>query len=365
MKIALVNSRKPRRVCPTESWLSWTMALGYAIARAGHTLCTSVGTLGYEAALFGAAMGGGSLEVFVSENEPAHLTNYLPSAAQLNCLITHRSGSSDVQRDRDVIDAAELVIAVAIRAGGHMESLLRARWDAGKPVQVVRHEEQTATWRGSRNLANLGVPDVDTQLLTLAQENMACRTMVSPEQLDWTRFFPSWRETPLTTPTLAHFTRSTDGPWPGQSPAEYLEDLWIGGTRARRDAPATLMRILQSSTIVGSSRLIRGAFPVVSLTAISPEQVHALHRYRAHLIRWDFEPWGIVFDRNLLVQKNAHAVKYLPSSSYRNLPAEEKPYFQKHEPPHCDYSAEEEWRIVGNLDFSTAPRDAVRLVLGE
>ncbi len=365
MKIALVNSRKPRRVCPDESWLSWTMALGYAIARAGHTLCTSVGTLGYEAALFGAAMGNGDIQVFVPTDESRLVSECLPASTRTNARITCVAVDSAIQRDREIIEGADLVIAVAIRSGGHMESLLRDRWRAGKPTQVVRPEEQGAVWQGSRYLINQGVPDVDTSLLMQANEWKA-RDHVRPrEYFDWSWFFPTWREAPLTGPTLAHFTRSTDGPWPGQSYSDYLQDLWQGGLRAQRDGAAALWRIVSHYQVLGSSRLIRGAFPVVSLTAVSPDKIGELHRYRAHLIRWDFEPWGIVFDRNWLVQKNAHAVKYLSSSSYRNLPAEEKPYFQKHEPPHCDYSAEEEWRIVGNLDFSTAPRDAVRLVLGQ
>jgi hypothetical protein len=89
-----------------------------------------------------------------------------------------------------------------------------------------------------------------------------------------------------------------------------------------------------------------------------------LRRYRSHLIRWDFEPWGIVFDRDWLVRCGARPVNYLPSQSFKKLEEHEQPFFQKHEPPECDYSAEEEWRIQGDLDFSAAPPDAIRLVLG-
>lgn len=365
MKIALVNSRKPRHVCPDEPWLTTTMALGYAIAKANHTLVASVGSTAYEAALFGAAKGAGNIEVFATQNDEARTRSCLPASTTPNQIYAHALNGSDVQRDHAIIEAADLVIAVAIRAGGHMETLLQSRWRAGKPTQVVRPDENTVLWRGNRHLVDLGVPDVDAELLGPAREWIARRPVVRQEKIEWTRFFPTWRQAPLETPTLAHFTRGTEGPWPGQSPADHWEDLWAGGLRARRNAPATLQRILETSKLLGSGRLIRGTFPVVSLTAVSPEKILELHRYRAHLIRWDFEPWGIIFDRNWLVRKNARPVKYLPGAAYRDLAVDEKPFFQKHEPPKCDYSAEEEWRIVGDLDFSDAPRDAVRLMIGD
>lgn len=365
MKIALVNSRKPRRVCPDEPWLTTTMALGYAIAQANHTLIASVGSAAYEAALFGAAKGDGNIEVFATPNDEARAWSCLPASTKPNQIHLHLVNGPDVQRDYAIIDAADLVIAVAVRAGGQMETLLQSRWRAGKPTQVVRPDETTVLWRGTRNLVNLGIPEVNAELLGPAREWVARRPVVRHEKIDWTRFFPTWRQAPLATPTLAHFTRGTEGPWPGQSPADHWEDLWAGGLRACRDAPATLQRMLETSTLLGSGRLIRGAFPVVSLTAVSPEKILDLHRYRAHLIRWDFEPWGIIFDRNWLVGKNVRPVKYLPGASYRGLTADEKPFFQKHEPPKCDYAAEEEWRIVGDLNFSDAPRDAVRLMVGD
>jgi hypothetical protein len=134
--------------------------------------------------------------------------------------------------------------------------------------------------------------------------------------------------------------------------------------RARRDASAALRRILQSSVLKASSRLIRGRSPAVSFTAVSPDRIEELHRYRAHLVRWDFEPWGIVFDRDWLAKRHARPVEYLPSASFSLLASADRPWFQKHEPPACDYSKEEEWRIIGDFDFADAPKDAVRLVLG-
>jgi len=347
-----------------------TMALGYAVARRGFTLCTSVGTIGYDAALFGAAMGGGQIEAFVRPGDETEVLERLPPGTSPN-LIAIRSlvandESVELQRDRAVMDAADVVIAVAIRAGGHMESLLRNRFHSGKRLSVVVPADKGPLWRGTQKLVELGAAPVDEDLLHFVRESMMYRMSIqtTTEKRDWASHFPLWRDAPLSSPTLAHFTRAAQGAWPGQSQGEYLEDLWFGGDRARRDAPAALWRILGSSTLRASARLIRGGFPAVSFTAVSPEQIAELHRYRPHLVRWDFEPWGIVFDRDWLAKRNARPVKYLPSSAFKNLEPNEKAWFQKHEPPDCDFSMEEEWRILGDFNFADAPRDAARLVLG-
>lgn len=367
MKIALVNSRKPRRFRPDEPWLRWTMALGHAIARCGHTLCASVGTIGYESALFGAAMGDGNLEAFVTKGTEQDVADCLPRKASANVvsvrILPEGAANAEVERDRAIMDVADIVIAVAVRAGGHMESLLRARLEAGRRLEVVFPCDDGPHFRGNRKLLELGAPPVDEHLLQVAREYLDSRP-IEEHTLDWGSFFPEWRTSPLARPTLAHFTRSADGPWPGQARWEYLEDLWHGGLRARRDGAAALWRILQSSTLKASSRLIRGRHPVVSFTAVSPERIGELYRYRPHLIRWDFEPFGVVFDRDWLAKRNVHPVKYLPEASFRTLSPDEKPWFQKHEPPGCDYTMEEEWRHLGDLDFSDAPRDAVRIITG-
>ncbi len=369
MKIALLNSRKPRRFGPDEPWLRSTLRLGYEIARQGHVLCTSVGTIGYECALFGAAMGGGSIEAFVSPDAASSVMDCLPPKTASDERLSIRFLSSDsaeqpnaeVARDRAVMDAADLVIAVAIRAGGHMESLLRARFDQGKLVQVAAPWDDGPLTRGNRRLAESGVPHIDPSLLHALQDQ---ESFVEVEHRPWDSFFPEWKTSRLSGPTLAHFTRAAEGPWPEQTRGEYLEDLWYGGMRARRDGEAALRRILTMGTLRASSRLIRGGHAVVSLTAAAPERIGELYRYRPHLVRWDFEPWGMVFDRDWLVKQGARPVHYLPGSSFRTLSTDERPWFQKHEPPGCDYSMEEEWRVLGDLNFADAPRDVVRIVAG-
>lgn len=368
MKIAVVNSRKPRQFHSDERWLQWSMALGYAIAQQGHTLCTSTGTIGYEAALFGAAMGGGKIKAFVTWNEERSVADCIPAHTTTNLLTTQIVPNSDRQldvlRDRDVLDDADLVIAVAIRSGGYMEALLRTRFFAGKKLQVVFPDEGPL-WRGTRSLLELGVPLVAKDLQQLVEERLAKRSMDCRNEPDVLASIPAWNEAPLAEPTLAHFTRAADGPWSRQVRAEYLEDLWHGGWRGRRDARAALSRIVDSRKILASGRLIKQKFPVVSFTAVSPKRISELHRYRSHLLRWDFEPWGIVFDRDWLVKRGARPVKYLPSNAFAKLDPRDKPFFQKHEPPDCDYSAEEEWRIEGDLDFADVPKDAMRLFVGD
>lgn len=366
MKIALVNSRKPRRFDADAPWLRATMRLGREIAKRGDTLCTSVGTIGYECAFFGAAMGGGHIEAFVTSGGASTVAECLPPNASMALRrsihsISIEDDNSELSRDKAVINAADLVIAVAIRAGGHMETLLQKRFERDGSVRVMPAADDDPLARGNSRLISRGMPVVDADLLRAVEEDSPS---MPPRSSNWKSKFIEWKTSQLSGPTLAHFTRGADGPWPGQTRGEYLQDLWFGGELARRDGEAALRRILDTCTLQASSRLIRGGFRVISFTAAPPERMGELYRYRPHLVRWDFEPFGIVFDREWLESRGARPVRYLPSDEYRGLSADERPYFQKHEPPRCDYSMEEEWRIIGDLDFSNVASSAVRIISG-
>jgi hypothetical protein len=364
MRVALLNSRKPRGIEPDAPWLRHTFRLSHAVASRGHVLRTSVGSLPYEAALYGAARSGGRIEVVAGHVDAREqVAGIVPPGFALATQVSFElapagEGGEGPLRDRAVIEAADLAIAVSVRAGGHMESLLRARWLGGRPVQVVETPARGKLAGGNRRLLESGVPALDPTW-RCAIDPPAPHDSSPGLECPFTRF----SQVPLPGPTLSHFTRACDGPWPDQSRREYLEDLWQGGEQARRDACAALRRILTTGILRGSGKLIRGGYPVVSFTAVSPDQMAHLHRYRPHLIRWDFEAYGVVFDRDWLATTGARPVHYLPAHAFQRMPADERAWFQKHDPPACDYSAEEEWRIAGDVHFSDAPAGVIRIIL--
>ncbi len=369
----MLGSRKPRAVDPDAWWLRTTFALAAHLAREGHRLCTSSGNLSYEAALYGAARHGGRILAFVASSQLPSLVDCLPPQFPSDrlevCPLPDADGPA---RDRAVIDAADLCIAVAVRPGGSMVNRLIARWRRGRPVQVVPPPLRPGrTGHGSSRARVDPVVGGNLELMAagvppLAGAFSAPCPLPVPASPSATPAFPGtfvrWEDDPILEPTLAHYTRAAHGPWPGQPRWGYLEDLYHGGPRGRRDARSTLAHILEERRIRASRRLIRGRHPVVSFTEHKPEAVARLHRYRRHLVRWDFQPYGLVFIRRWLEQSGARPVRYLPASAFDALPEEDRPWFQKHEPPGCDYSAEREWRVLGDVDLAAVPPGAVRVV---
>ncbi len=113
-------------------------------------------------------------------------------------------------------------------------------------------------------------------------------------------------------------------------------------------------------TLLASSRLIRNGYPVVCFTSLGLFQALASRVYRAHLRRWDFEPYGICIARCCLEQRGARPVVYGDDQTWQRLSDRERPFFQAiGSTTDVDWRGESEWRCVGDLDMrQLSPRQA-------
>ncbi|MEM7457192.1 MAG: hypothetical protein AAF456_22815 [Planctomycetota bacterium] len=163
---------------------------------------------------------------------------------------------------------------------------------------------------------------------------------------------------------LAHWTRRCAGRWPDQTQNAYLDDLLFGAHRANHSALSSLCRILASDRLLGSNDLTRSRQPVVSFTSVPLSEFAEHRRFRNHLARWDFEPFGIAFDRNWLQSLGAREVIYGRDDQFESLPDSDRPFFQLATGRNKeDWTAEKEWRLIGNLDLKLpGPTDAVVFV---
>jgi hypothetical protein len=151
---------------------------------------------------------------------------------------------------------------------------------------------------------------------------------------------------------LTHCTRDQSGTWPDETEAQLLDGL-LAGAAGDRSAIATLERILLTQKLLATNQLVRGDTPVVSFTAVPLTALPSMRVYRAHLGRWDFEPYGLCIRRELLASWGAKPVRYGDESLWNGLPAAERPFFQKHsQRGDVDWSSEQEWRHVGDLDLT-------------
>lgn len=224
-------------------------------------------------------------------------------------------------RDREVAAGADVIIPISVRRGGTMEALLHDALAAGKEIIDAKS-------------LNIVIP----QKITVRVQNQE-----TPDDFLW------------------HCTRGSPGPWPGQSQDNYFQSLFENDPLSSHTGLDTLSRILAEKKIRACGRLIRNQYPVVCFSAAPPPKLLKLRSYKPSLARWDFEPYAIGIRRTSLEARGARPVRYLPPNEYKNLSKEERHLYQKHLPPNVDTTHEEEWRMLGDFDFSGVPENDVAI----
>ncbi|MGC8605553.1 MAG: hypothetical protein ACP5VS_17950, partial [Desulfomonilaceae bacterium] len=148
-----------------------------------------------------------------------------------------------------------------------------------------------------------------------------------------------------------HYTRKCVGPWPGQSWSSYLSDLIGDKPGSSHSGLETLKRILLERKIRASSKWSRGSTPVVSFTETAPDQFNLIHKWRRGLMRHTFEPFGIAFVSEALLDKGVKKVIYGSNGDFKDLSQDAKAFFQLSSSSCGEWTPEAEWRLVGDLDF--------------
>lgn len=314
-------------------------------------------------------------------------------------------GVSDLSRfsirDRFAIGLADRILTLAIRPGGNVAGLLKHRLRTGQfpigsvfiALQNISHAPQQAhtlqqahTPRQSQatpRTRGQSIPDLVPWLdqgavgwVVLLREgdllkNMAvcrpdsdCSTGTAsarhcgakPTILQMCAAASSlWRKEPVQWHNLTHCTRGSLGPLPHESPAAHLDRLWQAGSALPNTPLWTLIRILREQRLRGTTWLIRGNQPSVSLSAVPLKELLGRRHFQAHLGRWDWEPYGIMFHQGYLPQ--ARPVLYAKPSEFLRLPEADRVYFQPQDSKY-DWSQEREWRVVGDLDLRSMPAEA-------
>lgn len=384
---AIVTSRLPRLIDPHAAWLA---ALWAAVSQAGHNhsvLVVGHGTAG-ESLLRRAAHRAGVPFVELWESATAGFPNESMSVEHLvvrvrpipsRGVFANSNDSDDwrntPERDRAVIAWADEVIALRVRAGGNLHVLLRDRLRAGvggvllaelpgetpTPVRDELLALGAQVWSLNENELKLPLPKGEKGEVDTCEASFASRLRSLPEADGWE--------------FLTHTTRACPGAWPRQSEDDYLDSLLDGRGDADHSALGTLIRIVTQRRLCASNRLIRGGHRVVSFTAVPLVELPTLHRYRGHLARWDFEPYGICLRREWLERCGTRRVLYGGEAEWGVTPAADQPFFQcvreldrvtwsgGAPPDTIDWSAEREWRHLGDLDLSNAtPNDVLLFV---
>lgn len=261
-------------------------------------------------------------------------------------------------QDRAAIALADRVLAVFIKANGKIAGLLKQRLGSSEfpRASVFVAIPQTtstpspdfttvATWLDQGAVGYLVMIDDSRQLSMYSR----CRQRSNVVTLHVCCSLRKWLERDLTNwRSLAHCTRGNSGPVPQESTAGYHRRIWEAGRILPADPYLALLHILREGRIRGSTWLTRGRQPTVSLSRVPLSELLHRRRFQSHLGRWDWEPYGLLFNQRSLGQ--AKPVIYGSSADYEKISPEDRSYFQPIESNH-DWTVEQEWRVVGDIDL--------------
>lgn len=166
-------------------------------------------------------------------------------------------------------------------------------------------------------------------------------------------------------PYVVHCTRAADGSTPGFSHDAQLDQLILGEPIGGGSALTNLIQILRSGRLCGTRRLTRSDQPVVCFSAVPLARLLARRRFRPHLGRWDYEPYGIGVRKDRLRQLGGRPVTYVDPDQLPKTKCSD-PFFLQPRGRSYDWTEEREWRIAYDLDIgSLTPADAFVFVASE
>ena len=344
---AIVTSRLPRLVPTDDSWIAGVRGVLRRIKRQQVDLIVGDGTAGTE------------------------LIQHAAERLSLGCQIAAAGPECDrcddevPSRDRALVMGADAVYVLRLRSNGNLHQLLKQRLEQRGGVVIIIDLPTLQSEEVRDELCDLGAElwrpsDSDSCPLEIVTSMPCHRDTIPkspPEGIYVIHPYPldskNW---------LIHTTRACPGPWPDQSFAEYADSLFAADFQADHTGLGTLLRILRQKQLIASGRTIRGNTPVVSFTARSISSLPELHCYRPHRIHWDFEPFGICLRRDWLLAQGVCPVNYGTNESWNTLAASRRPYFQLATGDSgIDWSIEQEWRHLGNLDLSQLTPELVRI----
>ena len=357
IRTAIVMSRLPRLVDPAAPWLAALRATVRRVGAQNRVLLDVPGIAGADFVRHAAIRLNVTSELLNPGESPGSEKNDPNPISIL---------------DRAVAMAAEELFVLHLRPRGNWHQLLIERLRSGRRGVVLvdhvslQHPEvrQEMLDAGALNwmpapaemaaLPHASLMDVPggAVISSTLGEPIASECLLSPvpPREAWTY--------------LIHTTRACPGPWPEQGEADYFSSVIDQRSDGLHSALETLIRIVRQRRLIASGRTIRGAFPVVSFTAVPLQELPELRCFRTHRGRWDFEPYGVLIRRSALLAAGARPVLYGSEETWQRLPDSDRPYFQLTAPEsEIDWSREQEWRNLGDLDLDQFQEGDLALVV--
>ena len=268
-------------------------------------------------------------------------------------------------RDAALIGLADRVFGLSIRQGGNLERLIERRIseqctkhfsvgsvflaiDESKPKEHVRVQD----WM-DRGAVGWHVQDTDRALSLDSANAFRCDRKRKGAHQICLPLAAFEKEANGRTEWLAHCTRTSNCSDP-------VADALHRGRTTTSSPWISLNQICAQERLVASSLLTQGDQRCLSFSAVGLEELLTRRVFRSHLGRWDWEPYGLLVRRSALERLGCRPVIYGEPDERDDLTEAEKPFFQARGKT-MDWTQEQEWRLIGDLDLDKADRNDVRL----
>lgn len=167
---------------------------------------------------------------------------------------------------------------------------------------------------------------------------------------------------------LVHCTRACEGPWPGQSWRQHRDALFLSEAERMAIEPRTplesLKRIVRMRRLVASAITTDHRMPAVCFSSLPLQTLLSRRRYRPHLHRWDYEPYGIAIRKSAAIAAGFQPVLYGTTQDRQQLEAEDLYRFQARGNTY-DWTEEREWRHRGDVTLDAFDRQDVRVFVAD
>jgi hypothetical protein len=331
-RVVLLNSSQGKQPTGRDLWVRGTLRAIEKYASEDCVLLTSVGLNTWELACWAAGVRRIPQVVAVPDDGTrTHEDIYREVSEDFSledgtfCLVFLPSKPGKPKsfwepRDRKLVELGEVAVPIGVKRGGRLDSILG---DHGPSKQV--NDDFRVEW---------SPPRASVRPVPLRKEDVR-------RELD-TRFEGF----------LTHWTRSSDGPWPGETRAGYYKAVVESDGEYPRSAGKTLERILREERIRASSWRIRGGQSVVSFTSLLPSEAVDLMRWRKRYARYTVEPCGIAVQEEVAKAAGVCPVQYV---SAKNPVPGVPEYLLQGRSTRAEWPLEKEYRHLGDFDLSRQP----------
>ncbi|MCA9128236.1 MAG: hypothetical protein KDB22_14185 [Planctomycetales bacterium] len=322
-----------------------------------------------------------------SVNSQTQITKKIDVSAQAN--VDGLVQSVWPERDAAVTALADVLYILALRNQGNVAGLLDCRLTASSiPVAstfiAMRTKQPSSVntnlvqWldRGAVGWHVDGSSDSyaerqTSRTLAHCRRSLAQATGTTTGLLSLSSLMPrSWyasdlapgsENSPCPWQYLSHCTRGRAGPDPLESDGGFRQRVWNLG-QVDTHPFHTLIAILAAGRLVATSEITRTPQRCVCFSAVPLVELLSRRRFRTHLGRWDWEPYGVCIRSAALERLGARPVIYGTEADFSQLDEAEQAFFQplgKSAASASDnWTQEREWRYLGNVGFrQLSPED--------